>query len=195
MESVLKNDILEGNKTILHLARLLYMPYKSKIVAQIIFHHAYPKLFKKESYNIVALVCVYLASKINETLIKMETILDAIPRATSMGTTPHRERLIAIECKVIELIEFQFNIRPAQLFLLRIGKTLNTDVLRKLAVLDEIHGDGRVNLIKYFNGVYEPEMVALSVLDDDELILFECFFGVAVSRVLVEEIRSVLLKK
>ncbi|ADM10970.1 cdk activating kinase-like protein [Encephalitozoon intestinalis ATCC 50506] len=195
MESMLKNDIAEGNKTILNLSKLLSIPYRSKIISQIIFQQTYPKLFRKESYNIVVLVCVYLASKINETLIKLEAILEAMPRATHAGTIPPRERLIAIECKVIELIEFQFNIRPAQFFLLRIGKTLNVDVLKKLVVLDEVHGDGRVNLIKYFNGVYEPEMVALSVLDDEELSLFECFFGVRVNRALVEEIKSVVLKK
>lgn len=195
MESVLRNDTVEGNKTILHLSKLLCMPYKTRLVSQIVFQQVYPKLFKKESYNIVALVSVYLASKINETLIKLDTILEAMAKVTHIGSVPPRERIIAIECKIIELIEFQFNINPVQFFLLRIGKTLNVDVLKKLAVLDEVHGDGRVNLIKYFSGVYGAEMVALSVLDDGELSLFECFFGVSVSRALVEEIKSVILKK
>ncbi|KAG5858950.1 hypothetical protein KMI_10g16500 [Encephalitozoon hellem] len=195
MESVLRNDIVEGNRTISNLAKLLCIPYKTRIVSQIIFQQVYPKLFKKESYNVVALVCVYLASKINETLIKLDAILEAMAKAAHMSTAPSRERIIAIECKVIELIEFQFNISPVQFFLLRLGKTLNIDVLKKLSVLDEIHGDGRVNFIKYFGGVYEPQMVALSVLDEEELSLFECFFGVSVNRALVEEIKSVVIKK
>lgn len=195
MEAVLRNDIAEGNKTVLHLARLLFIPYRSRVMSQIIFQQAYPKLFKKEGYNIVALVSIYLASKINETLIKLETILEAVPKTAHGDSIPSRDRLIAVECKVVELLGFQFNIQPAQFFLLRVGKTLGIDVSKRLEALDEVHGDGRANLIRYFGGVYQPEMVALSILDNDELRAFESFFGVSLNRVFVEEIRSVVLKK
>lgn len=195
MEAVFRNDINEGNRTIIQLSRVLQTPYKSKIISQIIFQQTYPRFFRKESHNVVALVSVYIASKINETLVKLELILEAVSMMGYIDASISRDRLIILECRMIELFGFKFDIRPAQFFLLRIGKTLNIDVLKRLIVLDDVHGDNRVNFIDYFDGMYKPELVALGALSDHELQLFECFFCVSVDRPVIEEIRTVLFKK
>lgn len=195
MEAVFRNDINEGNRTIVQLSRMLQVPYKSKITSQIIFHYTYPHFFKRENHNMIALVSVYLASKINETLIKLELVLDAISRIEYIESVLSRDKLIFLECKMIELFGFQFDIRPAQLFLMRIGKTLDVNIDRRLLLLDDVHSDSRVNFINYFSGTYDSELVALSALSDDEIILFECFFCVHVDMEMIEEIRTVLFKK
>lgn len=177
---------------LLQLCSMLHTPVRVRITAQILFQHTYPRLFKKESCSAVALVSIYLSSKINETLLKLEVLLDAL---SSTGCSVSRDRLVHLECRMVELAGFQFDIRPAHLFLLRIGKTLGLDVLARLDVLDDVHSDGRANLINYFSGMYNPEIVALSVLGDDEISLFECFFCASVDRPLVSEIRTVLFKK
>lgn len=195
MESIFRNDINEGNKTIMQLSGILQTSYKSRITSQIIFQQTYPRFFKRENHNIVALVSVYIASKINETLLKLEFILEAAGKIEHIEAVPSRDKLVLLECKIIEFFGFQFDIRPAQLFLLRIGKTLNINILRRLELLDGVHSDNRVNFINYFNGMYEPELAALGVLSDDELELFECFFCVSVDRAILEEVRSVLFDK
>ncbi|KAM0672355.1 hypothetical protein OCOL_000573 [Ordospora colligata] len=164
-------------------------------MAQIVFQKVYPKFFKKEGHTIVAIASVYLSAKINEALVKPDVLFEMLSRSMPTGAALTREKLVNVECKIIEMIEFQFNVYPAQLFLIRIGKTLGIDVSRKLLVLDEIHGDSRANFIKYFDGMYDPEIVALSVLSDDEIRLFECYFSAIIDRGLIEEVRSIMSKK
>ncbi|KAH9412211.1 hypothetical protein HK407_01g01040 [Ordospora pajunii] len=195
METVFRNDLGEGNKTVLDVSQMLCISYRSRIMAQIIFQKVYPRFFKKEGHTIVAIASVYLSAKINEALVKPDVLFEMISRNMPAGTALSRDRLVSVECKIIEMIEFQFNVCPAQLFLMRVGKTLGIDVSRKLLALDEIHGDSRANFIKYFDGMYDPEVVALSVLGDEEVRLFECYFGVRIDRGLVEEVRSIMTKK
>jgi hypothetical protein len=193
MEAIFKNDIAEGNRTIVQLSKTLQVPYRLRILSQIIFQQTYPRFFKRESHNTIALLSIYLASKMNETLLKLDVLLEGMTKLGSFKAPP-RDRMVRLECKMVEICNFEFDVEPAQLFLLRLGKALGIDVADRLAVLDDLHSDNRVNSINYFSGIYDPKVVALSMLRDEEIGLFECFFSVRIERSIVEEIRAVLLK-
>ena len=72
----------------------------------------------------VVLVSVYIASKINETLIKLELIVEATSKIEYIEITVPRDKLIILECKMIELFGFQFDIRPAHFFFAKDWKTI-----------------------------------------------------------------------
>ncbi|KAF9763676.1 hypothetical protein NGRA_1131 [Nosema granulosis] len=189
MENIFRNDLKEGNKTILKLVDHFRTPLRQRVVSQAIFQHTYPTFFRKESFSTIALLSLYLAGKVTENVIKLHTFIDVgkvkIPK----------EKLVELECRMVEMLNFNFDIVPAHFYLFRISKSLNLDITDKLQILDEVHGDSRLNYINYFNGIYEPLVVALSLIDDSHIKTLECVYSLKIDMGMINEVRRVLLKK
>lgn len=188
MENIFRNDLKEGNKTILKLVDLFKTPLRQRVVSQAIFQHTYVSFFRKESFSTIALLSLYLAGKVTENVIKLSVFIDLA------HTKIPKEKLVEIECKMVEMLNFNLDIVPAHYYLFRIAKSLDLDISDKLQILDDVHSDSRLNYINYFNGMYEPLVVALSVIEDRHLKILECVYSIKVDMNMINEVRKVLFK-
>jgi hypothetical protein len=187
MENIFRNDLKEGNKTILKLVDHFKTPLRQRVISQAIFQHTYPSFFKKESFSTIAVLSLYLAGKMSENVVKLNLYLSFIKL--------DKQKIIEIECRMVEMINFNFDIVPAHCYLFKISKTLGIEVEDKLKILDEIHSDSRINYINYFNGIYEPLVVALSVIKDEYINVLECIYSIKIDGNVMSEVRRVMLNK
>ncbi|TBT98698.1 hypothetical protein CWI37_1638p0020 [Hamiltosporidium tvaerminnensis] len=199
MPETLRNDLIEGNKNILKICHMLETPLKTILTAQIIFQKVYPMLYTCESYNDVSFVCVYIASKIEETHIKLEAFLNAIFSIKNIKPKDCNSILVKCECKIVNLLKFNFDIKHSHFYFLKIAKQIRMPedvLLRKIEQLNDLHGDSRVNKISYFNdGLYSPVDVAFSLLSNEEIFKFEKNSFVFVNREYIENIKKEIFLK
>lgn len=192
MENIFKNDIKEGNKIILHLSEIFKSPIKQTAISQIIFQHTYPTFFKRESHSLISLASFFISGKITENIVKLNVLLDNFKKSFSINFPV--EKVIFIESRVVEMCQFNFDIVPIHLYIQSICKDLELDSTYKLELAFNVHNDNRVNYINYINGIFDPEIVALSTFKDEEIDIFEVVYYKSIDRNMVSEIRKLLFK-
>lgn len=192
MENIYKNDIKEGNKIILHLSEKYKSPIKQTAISQIIFQHTYPTFFKRESHSLISLISFFISGKITENVVKLVPLLETYYKLYNIKF--QTDNAIYIESRMVEMCSFNFDIIPVHLYVQSICKDLDIDCTDKINLISEVHNDNRVNYINYINGIYDPESVAVSVLNDYEIDIFEVVYYKEVDRKIINEIRKLLFK-
>lgn len=191
----LENDLIQGIRNITSVSRLLQIPTKTILTAKAIFHHVYPKLHKTETLTDVSFISLFISSKMNETHIKIEALIASI---NSLKTcTLNKSSFIKCESKIIENIDFNFEIKHIHFIVIRTYKLLYRECTNlNLILLDEIYDSTRVNLINYFGcGKYEPELVALAYFEDKDLKCIEGDLFISIDRTLIDEMRRLVYNK
>lgn len=191
----LENDLIQGIENITTVSNLLKIPFKTILTSKAIFHYVYPKLYKTETLTDVSFISIFISSKINETHIKIEALIASI---NSLKTcTLNKTSFIKCESKIIEKINFNFEIKHLHLLVMKINKLMYSDSKNiKFSVLDNIYDNAFVNNINFFgDGKYEPELVALAYYDDNELKCIERNLSIAIDRTLITEIQNLFYHK
>ncbi|KAF7684059.1 hypothetical protein TCON_0733 [Astathelohania contejeani] len=198
MADTLKNDLYEGNRNIIKMASILELPLRAKLSSQIMYQYVYPKLFQRENYNDISFITIYVASKTEEIHVKMETLVKAATGIKNTKPEDYTESFVKCESMIIDILRFNFEIRHVHFIFIKLCRSIGIEpdkMISRLEILDEIHGDDRVNKINYFgDGKYEPEDVGVSLLTLEELGSFERKYFIEVNRDLRNQIRNDLFE-
>lgn len=189
---LLENDLLQGSKNISKIAGILNLPKRTILTAKAIFFYVYPKL--SLPLTDITFNSVYIASKIEETHIKIDTLIAAAKEYKIKKPT-----FIKCESKIVEALGFNFEINHVHFIFLKICKLLNKNIeFVKVgwAILDEIHDGSTINQIKYFEeGEYEPQIVALSMFNDVDIRMIEEELFIDIDRKAIINVRKAFVIK
>lgn len=191
----MENDLTQGIENITLASKNLQIPSKTILTAKAIFHYVYPKLYKTETLTDVSFISLFVSSKMNETHIKIEALVASIN--SMKNCVLNKSSFIKCESKIVEKIQFNFEIKHIHMFVIRIYKLLYVECENlNLAILDEIYNSSRVNLINYFgDGTYEPEVVALAYFSDLDIKLIEKILSISIDKKIIAQIRSEVYNK
>lgn len=173
----------------------LHIPLRSRLISLILYANTFNKVECSHLLRL-ALVCINLACKIEETYYRLEKIIEHFCMSFS-NFEVKKDELARIEVEVAKKIDFAFEVTPVHFVYFKLLKTLNAarPSAYKMKAIEAIHLDSRILKLRYFqNGEFSPGDVALSLLDDAELRRLTASHGMFVDFYKLNRIRSSLFR-
>lgn len=188
---ILENDITQGIENIDTVSSVLKVPIRTVICSKIIFHKVYPILTKSHSLTDISFISLYLSTKIEETHLKLENLVNAINSIKNIKL--NRNTFILCEANIIQALNYYFEIHHVHVFVLSVCKYLKVEC--DINKIIEMFNDSNVNKINFFgDGLYDPKMVGLAFFDDSVLKKIEEELFVDIDRNLISVIRKEFCK-
>ncbi|KAM0688006.1 hypothetical protein COBT_000742 [Conglomerata obtusa] len=167
MSSTNNNNFDTGSELINLLAQTLQIPIQTCLTAQIIYAKMYPIPITMETKDL-AYVCIFLASKIEETYIKLEYLIAAMYKITKINSC--KQNIVKIENYIVQKLNYNFSPLHIHTYIGKICNTLEFSDISLFNKADKLYNCQQINLVSIIEeSKFHPFMVALSLFENEQI--------------------------